>query len=260
MSTAGDLGRRVTERRLELGLSPEDVATRAGMSTTYLSALEASRSPELPRAALWRLAAALGTSVEFLTGSGMDEPPGRTEPMERPLLELLNADECRALVAPGGVGRVVFSSDRGPVALPVNFRMLADTVVFRTAPHCDLLSTLSDEEISFEIDHLDEALTEGWSVLLTGKGRAVVESSDTSRLNRLESPPGRRKTGYLRGSRSHSGHRPPDQTEIRSWIAHRSGRPGISRIRFRSSWCAMSRHWMGGSSTCARFGPRTAPV
>jgi len=59
MSTTGDLGRRVTERRLELELNPEEVASRAGMSTTYLRALEASPSPELPRAALWRLAAAL---------------------------------------------------------------------------------------------------------------------------------------------------------------------------------------------------------
>lgn len=185
MSTPGDLGRRVTERRLELELSPEEVASRAGMSTTYLSALEASPSPGLPRAALWRLAAALETSVAFVTGSGMDEPPGRAEPSDRPLLESLSVDECRALVAPGGVGRVVFSGERGPVALPVNFRMLADSVVFRTGPNPDLLSNLPNAAISFEVDHLDEALTEGWSVLLSGDGRAVVEPSEYEQVASL---------------------------------------------------------------------------
>ena len=118
MSTTGDLGRRVKERRLELELGPEEVATRAGMSTTYLRALEASPSPELSRAALWRLAAALETSVGFITGSGMDEPPGPAEPSARPLLESLSIDECRALVGAGGVGRVVFSNDRVPWPSP----------------------------------------------------------------------------------------------------------------------------------------------
>lgn len=185
MSTAGDLGRRVTERRIELGLNPEEVATRAGMSTTYLRALEASPSPELPRAALWRLAAALETSVEFVTGSGMDGPPGRVKPSDPPLLESLSVDECRALVAPGGVGRVVFSNDRGPVALPVNFRMLAENVVFRTEPDSGLLLILPNGDISFEVDHLDEALTEGWSVLLSGEGRAVAEPSEYEQVESL---------------------------------------------------------------------------
>ncbi len=197
MSMAGDLGRRVTERRLELGLNPEEVATRAGMSTAYLRALEASPSPELRRAALWRLAAALETSVNFLTGSGMDEPPGRAEPPDRPLLESLSVDECRALVAPGGVGRVVFSNERAPVALPVNFGMLADNVVFRTESDSGLLSTLANGEISFEIDHIDEALTEGWSVLLSGDGRAVVEPSEYEQVESLGIAPwagGRRDT------------------------------------------------------------------
>ena len=106
-------------------------------------------------------------------------------------------DECRALVAPGGVGRVVFSDERGPVALPVNFRMLAGTVVFRTEPDSGLLSNLPNREISFEVDHLDEALTEGWSVLLSGDGRAVVDPSEYEQVESLGIAPwagGRRDT------------------------------------------------------------------
>jgi transcriptional regulator with XRE-family HTH domain len=200
----------VTERRLELGLNPEEVATRAGMSATYLCALEASPSPELPRAALWRLAAALDTSVDFITGSGMDQPPGRTEPFDRPLLESLSSDECHALVAPGGVGRVVFSIDRSPVALPVNFRMLGANVVFRTEADSDLLAILPNGEISFEIDHLDEALTEGWSVLLSGHGRAIVDPSEYEQAESLGITPwagGRRDTYVVLVSTQVTGRR-----------------------------------------------------
>ena len=89
MSTSGDLGRRVTERRLELGLTPEDVASRVGMSATYLRALEASPAPELPRAALWRLAAALETSRGCLSRAvGSDATPGRDEPSDGPFSSL----------------------------------------------------------------------------------------------------------------------------------------------------------------------------
>jgi transcriptional regulator with XRE-family HTH domain len=185
VSSVGDLGRRVAERRHQLGLTPEEVANRAGMSANYIRVLEASPSPELPRAALWRLAAAIETSVDFITGSGMDVPPGRAHPSDRPILESLSVDECRELVAPGGVGRVVFSNDRGPVALPVNFRMLAEDVVFRTEADSHLLAALNNGEISFEIDHLDEALTEGWSVLFRGQGRVVVDPIECEQVESL---------------------------------------------------------------------------
>lgn len=189
MSTVGDLGRRVAERRSDLGLTQDEVATRAGMSTTFIHILESSPSPQLSRAALWRLAAALETSVDVITGSGMEAPPGRGHPSVRPRLETLSIAQCRGLLRAGGVGRVVFSIDRGPVAFPVNFRMLGDDVVFRTEPETLLLSALASHTISFEVDHLDEALTEGWSVLLTGEARKVVDPTELERAQSLDIAP-----------------------------------------------------------------------
>jgi len=185
MSTVGDLGRRVAERRRELGLTQDEVATRAGMSSTFVHILESSPSPQLSRAALWRLAAALDTSVDAITGSGMEASPGRGRPPVQPHLEALSIAECRGLLRPGGVGRVVFSIGPGPVAFPVNFRMLGDHVVFRTEPDASLLSALADQAISFEVDHLDEALTEGWSVLFTGEARKVVDAAELERAQSL---------------------------------------------------------------------------
>jgi transcriptional regulator with XRE-family HTH domain len=58
MSDVSDLGRRVTERRRQLGLSENDVARRAYMHPAYLAMLESS-SGQPTHAALLRLAAAL---------------------------------------------------------------------------------------------------------------------------------------------------------------------------------------------------------
>lgn len=189
MSSVGDLGRRVAERRSELGLPVEEVAQRAGMSPTYLQLVEASPSPQLSRAALWRLAAALEMSVDALSGSGMETPPGRSAPGSRPCLEELDEERCRVLIGPGGVGRVVFVAERGPVAQPVNFAVRGGDVVFRTGSDAALLSALAASAVSFEVDHLDDALSEGWSVLLTGTGEVVEETEELEQVRSLNIAP-----------------------------------------------------------------------
>ncbi len=174
----GDLGRRVSERRRELGLSVEALAERAGMDPSYLRILETSPSPQLSRAALWRLAAALETTMDVVTGGGTQAPPGRAEPSASPVLDALDADACRDLIRPGGVGRIVVCESRGPVALPVNFRILDGDVVFRMATLPELSSTDGLGAVSFEVDHIDEALAEGWSVLVSGVGHVITDPSE----------------------------------------------------------------------------------
>jgi transcriptional regulator with XRE-family HTH domain len=185
MSMVGDLGRRVAERRRELGLTSEELANRAGMSPVYVRGVESSPSAQLPLTALMRLAAALETSVDYIEGGGMEAPPARSGPTARPSLESLSADESKAMVAPGGVGRFVFWDDRGPVALPVNYQMLDGDIVFRTGSEAACVAHLDDEAVSFEVDHLDEALTEGWSVLLTGTSRVIADPAELERARSL---------------------------------------------------------------------------
>ncbi len=217
MSTVGDLGRRVAERRHELGLTVKEVATKAGMDPQYLRMVEESPAPQLSRSALWRLAAALDSSVDVITGSGMVAPPGRDAPHgPRPLLEPLTIDECRALVGPGGVGRVVFVDDGVPVALPVNFRVLEDDILFRTEAVSTVLAALPEQRISFEVDHLDEALTEGWSVLITGNGRTVVDPIERDQVRALDVSP------WAGGERDTFVRLAPDQVTGRR-IRRRSG-------------------------------------
>ncbi len=74
-----DLGRRVRERRRQTGLSQESAAALAGMSAGYLRYLETSPSARPTLGGLARLADALGTSVEALSGADLRQAPGQAE-------------------------------------------------------------------------------------------------------------------------------------------------------------------------------------
>src|SRR6266571_983583 len=159
----GDLSRRVAQRRTELHLSQAQVAARAGLSLRYLEYME--RYPARPTAAaLRRLAAALRTTPSALLGAGANVPPGQRRPADMRFISKLLPAECRRLIAPGGVGRIAFGTLSGPVVVPVNFAVLADTVVVRTAEGT-VIDGHSDEQVALEVDHIDEALCQGWSVV-----------------------------------------------------------------------------------------------
>ncbi len=191
MKDPGDLSARVSQRRRELKLTQQEVAARAGMSVPYLAYLE--NHPARPTAAaLRRLAAALRTTPETLLGTGTNRPPGgspdaagvpggRAGEAGRPLLQTLSPDDCYELISPGGVGRVVFETADGPTVLPVNFAMWGQTVVLRTAADTDLAARL-DCQVGFEVDRLDEALSQGWSVLVTGHAAEVRKEEQVRRL------------------------------------------------------------------------------
>lgn len=181
-----DLGRRIREQRRRCGLSLIDVAELAGLDVQYLKYLETSPETKPTLATLIRLAAALGTSVGALSGAGWDSPPGRSSAMRNPVLVSLTADECRRLIGPGGVGRVLFvEPDRGPVAIPVNYRMDGDDVVFRTSGGAAVIGGIGQDRVSFDVDHLDEDLAEGWSVLLTGTARVITDPAEIASAGSL---------------------------------------------------------------------------
>ena len=89
--------------------------------------------------------------------------------------------ECRRLITPGGVGRIAFSTASGPVVVPVNFVVLADTIVVRTAEGT-VIDGHADEQAALEVDHIDEALCQGWSVLVRGPAHRVAHPAELRRL------------------------------------------------------------------------------
>ncbi|MFD8463207.1 helix-turn-helix domain-containing protein [Streptomyces antimycoticus] len=176
----GDLGRRIALRRAQLGLSQEEVAARAGSSPGYVRYLEESAA-DPSFGTLLRIAAALETTTAALHGCGTDQPPGLGRAGHHPRLLELDLTECRARLATHGVGRISVSTSRGPVILPVNYSMIDDAVVFRTAPDT-ATAAAGGTEVAFEVDHLDEALSQGWSVLVVGRAQQVTEPAAVREL------------------------------------------------------------------------------
>ena len=96
-------------------------------------------------------------------------------------LRTLSSAECFDLLELGGVGRVGFASADGIVVLPVNFAVAGGTIIFRTAPDT-LLALHADAHVSFEVDRIDEALHEGWSVLVQGHAHMVNDEREVKHL------------------------------------------------------------------------------
>jgi hypothetical protein len=195
----GDLSKRLAARRAELRLSTIQVAARAGITRRYLEYLE--RYPALPGAAvLRRLAAALLTTPAALLGAGAQQPPGQRLRSAAAEFIKLTSIECRALIAPGGVGRIAFGAVSGPVVLPVNFTIIGGSVVVRTSEG-SLIEAHGDERAAFEVDHVDEALCQGWSVLIQGQAHRVLQPGELRHVRAAvaaEPWPGGERDAYIR--------------------------------------------------------------
>jgi nitroimidazol reductase NimA-like FMN-containing flavoprotein (pyridoxamine 5'-phosphate oxidase superfamily) len=128
--------------------------------------------------------------MKTATGSASSRDARGAQPDERSTaagcagqhaLRTLSPAECFGLLEPGGVGRVGFAAADGIMMLPVNFAVTRKTIVFRTAPDT-LLAVYADGRVSFQADHLDEVLREGWSVLVHGRAHKVTDEREVRQL------------------------------------------------------------------------------
>ena len=181
----GDLSRRLAARRAELRLSLSQVAERAAVNRRYLEYLE--NFPGQPDAGtLRRLAAALRTTPTALLGAGGEAPPGR-QPGPVGELEPIGLAECHRLLAPGGLGRIAFTTVSGLMILPVNYLQVAGTIVLRTGTG-SMIAAHGDDQVSFETDHFDETLLFGWSVLVRGQAHRVLQPGELRHLREACDP------------------------------------------------------------------------
>ena len=100
---------------------------------------------------------------------------------DRRITELDEAESLR-LIAHGGIGRIAYQSRFGPAVLPVNYQWHDGAIVFRTARHSALDEDLQtgiaggEYKVAFEIDEIDTAGRQGWSVLIQGPAHHVSEA------------------------------------------------------------------------------------
>lgn len=178
---SGDLGRRLAARRTQLGLTREEAAVRAGMDPGYLRHLEEHAGAAPGQGALLKLAGVLETTLATLTGGDADLPPGPGQAGRTPEFTELSRTECGDLLSTHGVGRLAVPTDQGPVIVPVNYSVVDGTIVFRTA-HGATPSLASGLPVAFEIDRIDDAFSQGWSVLVRGHARMVTDLGEVQRL------------------------------------------------------------------------------
>jgi nitroimidazol reductase NimA-like FMN-containing flavoprotein (pyridoxamine 5'-phosphate oxidase superfamily) len=123
---------------------------------------------------------------------------------DRTMTELDEAD-CLRLISRGGIGRIAYHSRFGPVVLPVNYEWHDGAIVFRTAQHSALDEDLQtgiaggDYKVAFEIDDINGAGRQGWSVLIQGPAHHVSAAElGSARAAGVEPWPGGERELFVR--------------------------------------------------------------
>jgi nitroimidazol reductase NimA-like FMN-containing flavoprotein (pyridoxamine 5'-phosphate oxidase superfamily) len=109
----------------------------------------------------------------------------------RPATEMLDLDrsECLRLLAARGVGRIAVSVTGWdhPVIRPVNyvFDASSQSVLIRTAPGSKLHAILRSAVAAFEVDDVDPAAHDGWSVIILGVSEEITDPAELRRIEGL---------------------------------------------------------------------------
>jgi nitroimidazol reductase NimA-like FMN-containing flavoprotein (pyridoxamine 5'-phosphate oxidase superfamily) len=105
------------------------------------------------------------------------------------VIEDLDEGTCLQLISRGGVGRIAYAGRYGLAVLPVNYTLHDGAIVFRTAEHGPLDEDLrtgiegAEYKVAFEIDDIDLAGWQGWSVLIQGPAHHVSAAERDAALN-----------------------------------------------------------------------------
>jgi nitroimidazol reductase NimA-like FMN-containing flavoprotein (pyridoxamine 5'-phosphate oxidase superfamily) len=101
-----------------------------------------------------------------------------------PTFEQLTEDESLRLAGQQQVGRIGFTGRYGPVVLPVNFKVVDRSIVFRTDEGSPLEEdlrtgiTAAEYRVAFEIDDIQSAERTGWSVLIQGAAHFLEDEDE----------------------------------------------------------------------------------
>jgi nitroimidazol reductase NimA-like FMN-containing flavoprotein (pyridoxamine 5'-phosphate oxidase superfamily) len=121
----------------------------------------------------------------------------------KPVLQKLDEAECLRLISPGGVGRIAFVGSYDLTVLPVNYRLVDRAILFRTTSdgltETDLRTGIAHSEyrVAFEVDHVDDEASEGWSVLIQGPAHHLDADEEQEAARRAGVEP------WAAGDRNH---------------------------------------------------------
>jgi uncharacterized protein len=97
-------------------------------------------------------------------------------------LEILERDECLALLAAAEVGRLAFVVAGQPRIEPVNCRLVGQDLVLSSRPGAKLDAAVQEQRVAVEIDEVEEWAHAGWSVLAVGTASVVSDPDERATL------------------------------------------------------------------------------
>lgn len=98
----------------------------------------------------------------------------------------LSHEECLRLLTTHRprLGRLAFMSGGRVLIFPMNFIAVGNLIYFRTAPGSKLMAAFRTQQVTFELDHVDDVWEEGWSVLAFGRIRQVTDEDELKDVER----------------------------------------------------------------------------
>lgn len=107
-----------------------------------------------------------------------------------PSLIELTTSECEDLLRAGVFGRLVLlGGPRGVEVLPVNYVVVEDAILVRTAPGTLLDHHGDGATMLFEVDQVDHERSHGWSVVARGQGERVAGEDRSEAERHVPGPP-----------------------------------------------------------------------
>lgn len=105
--------------------------------------------------------------------------------------------ECLLLLAKADIGRIVFTDGALPAIQPVNYLLVDNEVIYRTANGAKLAAATRNSVVAFEVDEIDPETHTGWSVVLIGPCHEITDPDKLAGLpTRMPNP----------WATSHNGH------------------------------------------------------
>lgn len=86
----------------------------------------------------------------------------------------ISAEECRQLLEERRVARISWASADGLVILPVNYVVQDDVILMKVAPDSVMGELAQGRDVALEVEDVDEATANGWSVLVRGRSSAFA--------------------------------------------------------------------------------------
>jgi nitroimidazol reductase NimA-like FMN-containing flavoprotein (pyridoxamine 5'-phosphate oxidase superfamily) len=106
----------------------------------------------------------------------------------RSVVERLDEAECMDLLSTGRIGRLIYNSRYGPVALPSEYKIYEGSIVFRTYQVLfteeDLRTGIAqaEYEVTLEVDQTDPDARVGWLVLVWGSAHHMDTEAERASI------------------------------------------------------------------------------